>query len=116
MAELTVKRISSSGFADIEAELVAADTDGDSVKSAGGLIYVVQNGGVSSETITFSKPNDTIDCEGYGELSLSNKVLVVAAGDIGMISIPAKWAQNGMVGWKYSSGTSISVGVFVSNA
>lgn len=112
MAELTVQQVSKSGVADVETALAAADATGDSVRQAEGLLLVVNNGDASSHTITVSAPKSTQNCGNLGALPVSDISFVVAAGDIGFLTIPAGYGNGDFFQWSYDAVTSVSVGVF----
>lgn len=111
MAELTVLSIDESGIADLLASLVAANVAGDSVRQASGQFIIMDNADASSHTLTVAVPAAEVDCPGYGDVSLAARELIVAAGKYGIISIPPKYAVNGVVSWTYDDITSVKVGV-----
>ena len=112
MATLTPVRISAAGLADYTASLTAADVAGDTVPAANKLLIVLENGDASSHTLTVTKPADSVNCDGYGDLTLTDLTLVVAAGDTGFLTIPGKYASGGNFTWTYDAVTSLNIGVF----
>lgn len=112
MATLTVQNVSKAGLADLSGALAAADAAGDQVAAAGGLLLVVENGDASSHTVTVARPSATANVGGYGDLAVADLTLTVAAGDIGFLTIPSKYADGSNFAWTYDAVTSLGVGVF----
>lgn len=113
MAELTVSAISKSGIVDYTASLSAADAAGDSVRSAGGIFIVLENGDASSHTLTVTRPSATAICDDLGSLAVEDITFTVGAGDTGFLSIPLGYsAAGGNFSWSYDAVTSVNVGVF----
>lgn len=115
MAVLTPQRIDKAGVADLSAALSAADVAGDSVPSSAGLFVVMENGDVSPHTLTVAAPVATKDCGNLGALDVDPIVLTVAAGAIGVLALPAGYANLGVFEWTYDDVTNVTVGVFVAN-
>lgn len=113
MAELTAQSVSKAGVTDLATALVSADVAGDSVTSASGLIVVMQNGDASPHTLTVARPAATTDVGNLGTLAVEDITLTVAAGDFGLVAIPAGYADQGVFSWTYDAVTSVSIGVFV---
>jgi hypothetical protein len=114
MAELTPKQIDETGFADLATTIsTAAAAGGDQVRYSSGMFIAVNNGDASSHTLTVAAPVSTVGVQGYGDLPLSDITLVVAAGDIGVVRVPAKYQQNGFVNWTYDAVTSVTVDVLI---
>lgn len=116
MALLTVQQVSKSGVANLSGALSAADAAGDQVSSASGLLLIVENGDASSHTLTVARPSPTKNTQDLGELAVSDLTLVVAAGEIGMITIPSGYRSGSDFSWTYDAVTSVTVGVFALNS
>jgi hypothetical protein len=112
MALQTVTSIRKAGIVDLDAELTAADVAGDSVNSSSGIFVVLKNDDASPHTLTVTASVASVDCGNYGDVPLDDVTLVVAAGDIGFVSIPSGYSQNGLDSWTYDAVTSVSIGVF----
>lgn len=111
MATLTVQSITKAGLADLSGALTAADAAGDQVVASSGLLLVVENGDASSHTVTVARPSATTNVGGYGDLAVENLTLTVGAGDIGLLTIPAKYADGSNFVWTYDDVTGVAVGV-----
>ena len=116
MALLTPQRISKVGITNISSALVAADTAGDSVISASGLVIVMENADSGSHTLTVAAPVATKDCGNLGALAVAPVTLAVAAGGIGAVTIPAGYSSQSLFEWTYDAVTDVTIGVFVANA
>jgi len=113
MTLLTVTRVSKAGVADVIGGLVAADVAGDSVGSSSGITILMNNADASPHTLTVSAPVATTNCTGYGSLPVADITLVVAAGDLGAVTIPLNYIDgSGNFAWTYDAVTSVTVGVF----
>ena len=113
MALLDVQRVSKAGIADFSGALSAADAAGDSVKAASNLLIVVENGDASSHTVTITAPTNTSNDVNYGALPVSDIVLTVGAGDIGVVAIPLGYGNGANeFAWTYDAVTSVTAGVF----
>lgn len=112
MAILTVTNVSKAGLADVSGALTAADAAGDQVPRAGGLLIAFENGDTSAHTVTVTRPVPTTPVAGYGDLPVADLTLTIAAGDIGFLAIPTKYADGANFSWTYDAVTSLSVGVF----
>jgi hypothetical protein len=113
MAVLTVTPIQKAGIADVIAGLTAADVAGDSVQSSSGIFIAVNNGDASPHTLTIAAPVATTDCGAYGALAVADITLVVAAGDVGFVSVPLAYTDSGnSFSWTYDAVTAVTVGVF----
>jgi len=112
MALLTVQEISKAGVADLSTALTAAASGGDSVVASSGIVIVVENADASPHTLTLTKPAASAECGSLGELVVADITLVVAAADIGMVTIPLGYAASGNFTWTYDAVTSVTVGVF----
>jgi hypothetical protein len=113
MAELTVQRVSKAGIADMAGALEAAAALGDSVDNASGLLVVMGNGDASPHTLTVAAPTATTDCGNFGSLPVADLTLVVAAGDIGFLTIPPGYRDSdNLFSWTYDGVTDVTIGVF----
>lgn len=113
MAELTVQSIAKAGIPDVDTALAAADVAGDSVNRAAGLLIVMNNADGSPHTLTVAAPSANANCGNLGQLDVDPITLVVAAGDIGFLNIPAGYvAASGDYEWTYDAITSVTIGVF----
>lgn len=112
MATLTPTRISAAGLADFTASLSAADVLGDQVSAANRLLVVMENGDAGSHTLTIAKPAASVNCSGYGDLTVDDLTLTVASGNVGFLTIPGKYADGANFEWTYDDVTSVNIGVF----
>lgn len=113
MAILTVTPVTKAGIADLATALAAADVAGDSVGSSSGLLIVMDNADSGSHTLTVTAPVANTDCGNFGSLPVSDLTLVVAAADIGFLTIPAGYANGSNdFAWTYDAVTSVTIGVF----
>jgi len=113
MATLTVNSIQKSGIADLDAVLVAAAALGDDYPASSGTFVVMKNADVSPHTLTVAAPSSTTDSDNLGELAVEDITLIVAAADVGFVSIPAGYVDgSGNYAWTYDAETSVTVGVF----
>lgn len=113
MATLTVQRVSKAGIADVAGALAAAAALGDEVDSASGLLVVMANGDASPHTLTVAAPVANTACGNFGSLPVADLTLVVAAGDIGFLTIPPGYRDSdGNYAWTYDDVTDVTVGVF----
>ena len=113
MAQLTVTPISKSGGPDLAAALSnTADSGGDQVPYASGLLIAVNNGDVSAKVVTVSAPVPSVNCGNYGDLALPDLTINIAAGETIPFSIPDGYAVNGNLSWTYDAVTSVTVEVF----
>ncbi len=113
MAKLTVNSIQKAGIADLDAVLVAADVAGDSVDQSSGIFIAMKNADAAPHTLTVAKPAASADCGNLGALTVDDITLVVAAADIGFVSIPQGYVDSGGdFSWTYDAITSVTVGVF----
>ena len=114
MAELTVQAISPSSI-DPLANLTAADAAGNTVKVAGNLIFVVDNQDAGARTVTISAPVSSTNCSPYGQVTISDIVVAVPAGEAKYFTLPSGFASDGVFELAYDAVTSTSVGVFVAS-
>lgn len=113
MAELTVQQIAKAGVLDQSGALASADVAGDSVKAASGLLIVMENADSGPHTLTVARPSATKNTNDLGDLAVADIALVVAAGDTGLLNIPAGYADaSNDFSWTYDAITSVSIGVF----
>ena len=113
MALLTVTPITKAGGPDLVSTLAnSASAGGDQVPYASGLLIVVNNEDASSHTATISAPTSTVDCGDFGDVALTDIALVVAAGEVKPVSVPAGYAAGGLISITYDAVTSVSVEVF----
>lgn len=113
MSTLTVNSVSKAGVANMAAALVAADVAGDDVKSSNGLLIVMQNADASPHTLTIAAPVASANCGNYGSLDVDPIAFVVAAGEIGFLTIPNGYVDSDQnFAWTYDDVTSVTIGVF----
>lgn len=110
MAKLTVQNVTPAGLA-LSASLAAAAALGDSVDSSSGLVLVVENADAGSHTVTLTAPVATAQAGNYGQQTVADIAVAVAAGTTQLITIPAGFAELGVFSWTYDSETGVSVGV-----
>lgn len=112
MAVLTRADVTKAGRADLDALLVAAASGGDQVANDDNTLIIVKNGGGSSVTVTVTAQKSEVTVPGFGTFTVSDISLVVAAGDIGLITAPKAAYNNadGKVAIGYSGVTSVTVG------
>ena len=115
MALLNVQAISKAGLASISGALAAADAAGDSVKSANGLVLIVENTDTSAHTVTVARPFATTRANNLGELAVTDITLTVPASGMGAVTIPSGFDANGDFSWTYDAVTGVNVGVFSLN-
>lgn len=112
MATLSVQTLAVTGLA---ASLASAAAGGDKFTNPSDerTFLRVANGGGSSINVTISKQNSAVAVPGYGQVSLSDEVVAVAAGatkDIGPFPAAKFNDANGQVNVAYSAVTSVTVG------
>ena len=113
MATLTPQQISKAGILDLNGALAAADVAGDAVRAAGGLLIVMENLDVAPHTLTIAAPAATANCGNLGDLAVAAIALVVAAGDTGLLHVPAGYVDSSNnFTWTYDAVTTVSIGVF----
>ena len=112
MAELTVRSVTKAGINDLSTALASADAVGDSVKQAQELLIVMENADSGAHTLTVAAPIATTECGNFGELPVADLTLVVAAADIGILTIPAGYGDGVDFSWTYDDVTSVKIGVF----
>lgn len=111
MAELTVTQIDQDGL-DVEADAVAADVAGDSVRAANGLMITVVNGDGSPHTATVAKPQATVECPPFGDLDIDDIAITIPAGEARSFVIPSGFKNtSGFFAWTYDAVTSVTVNV-----
>ncbi len=113
MAVLTVNSIQKAGIADLDAVLQAADVAGDNYPGSSGTFIAMKNDDGSPHTLTIAAPAATANCGNLGELPVADITLVVAAADIGFVSVPAGYTDaSGNYSWTYDAVTSVTIGAF----
>lgn len=113
MALQTINRISKAGIADSASVYVAAESGGDSVIASGGLLIEMSNGDGSPHTLTVAAPSASANCGNLGALDVDPLTLVVAAGDVGKLVIPAGYANSSaQFDWTYDAVTSVNIAVY----
>jgi len=113
MADLAVQQISKAGIADLSGALAAAEVGGDAVRASSGLLIVVENADASPHTATIARPQATVNTGAFGDADLEDITLVVAAGDIGGVTVPAGYKDaNNDFAITYDDVTDVTVGVF----
>lgn len=111
MATLTVQNISLSGLAFTTASAAAAGDVFKNLNDERTFLYV-SNGSGSSIDVTITAQGTTVSKEGFGDVTVSNTVVSVAAGAAEMIGpFPSARFNNssGNVAVGYSSNTSVTV-------
>lgn len=113
MSTLTPVSISKAGLADLDASLAAADSGGDKYANASGLFILMKNADSGSHTLTVAAPFASAESGNLGALDVDPITLVVADADIGLLAVPAGYADaNGDIAWTYDAVTSVTIGVF----
>lgn len=111
MATITVNNSSLSGLI-INDQLTAAAGGGDVFANDGKTYFVVNNGSGASINVTFTAQNTSVSKSGYGNVSITDTVVAVDAGDETIIGpFPTARFNNtsGQVSVSYSSATSVTV-------
>lgn len=111
MAVLSVQNIVEAG---LETALTAAAGGGDSFANPTDerTFFYIANGAGSDITVTFNAVPTSAAIPGYGDLAISDRAVVVTAGERRMIGpFPAAKFNNssGAVDVSYSSATSVTV-------
>lgn len=111
MAALSVQTIVESG---LEFTTASAAGGGDTFANPSDerTFFYINNGAGSDMTVTFNAQPTALGVPGYGELAISDRAVVVTAGEARMIGpFPAAKFNNssGAVEVSYSSATSVTV-------
>lgn len=107
MAALTTHVVPLTGL-QLDAQLVAATSGGDTAQTGAACFLVVKNGDSSSHTVTLATPG-TID----GDLTISDRAVTVAAAKMQLIPLTDRYRDpaTGRAAITYDGVTSVSVGV-----
>jgi hypothetical protein len=108
MASLTTTRVSvATGTLDLDANLTAAASGGDSAEVGTGKFLVIKNGDASAKTVTIVTPGTK------SGLAIADGTYVVAAGDYCFVPLANVFrGSDGRAAITYSAVTSVSVGAF----
>ncbi|MFI0718921.1 hypothetical protein [Streptomyces sp. NPDC021224] len=107
MAALTTHVVPLQGL-QLDAQMVAATSGGDTCQTGVGVFLAVKNGDASSHSVTLATPQ-TID----GDLAVSDRTVSVAAGKTELIPITDRYRDpaTGRAAITYDGVTSVSVAV-----
>jgi len=107
MAELTVETISRSG---LNPSLVAADSGGDTAQQDGDAVFLyVNNADSAGKQVTVTAKNTAKQVPGWGELSASDAVASVPAGEFRLIGPFPRAPYTGTLEISYDDVTSVTV-------
>lgn len=108
MAILTVQKASGG----ISPTFTAAAAAGDKFTTGPRRALLVQNNDASGKTVTIPKSISSAEFSEYGELTISDISVAVAAGDLAVIPIPrVPYSTGGQVTVNYDAVTSVTVAV-----
>lgn len=111
MATLTTRVVPHAGLVvDRTTDYASASGGGDACATGSGVVLHVINGDAASKTVTLNVPTATkID----GDLSISNRAVVIAAGKDALIPVGDLFADptTGLASITYSAVTSVKVAV-----
>src|SRR5690349_12331002 len=107
MAALATSTVPLTGL-QLDAQLVAATSGGDTCATGAGVLLVVKNGDASSHTVTLATPG-TVD----GDLAVADRTITVAAGKTELIPVTSRYRDpsSGRAAITYDGVTSVTVGV-----
>lgn len=107
MAALATNTVPLTGL-QLDAQLVAATSGGDTCVTGAGVLLVVKNADASPHTVTLVTPG-TVD----GDLAVADRAITVAAGKTELIPVTARYRNpgTGRAAITYDAVTSVSVGV-----
>lgn len=111
MADLTVQNGGLSGLV-LDTVDTAAAAGGDTFTNTGNTLFYVNNGGGTSVTVTFTAQSTNVSKAGYGNVSIADTTVSVAAGATTLIgTFPTARFNNssGKVAVSYSGVTSVTV-------
>lgn len=108
MAELTVQDIDRSG---LDVSLTAAEAGGDTFTQAAPDVFLyVDNGDASSKQVTVTAENSSKEVPNWGELSASDAVVSIPAGEFRLIGPFPLGPYTGTPAITYDDVTSVTVG------
>ena len=112
MAEVTVQAITKAGLANLVGALQSAEAAGDSVVQSQDLLIVMNNTDSVPHTLTVAAPVASANCGDLGSLPVGPIPLIVANGNIGLLTIPSGYGDGVNFSWTYDDETGVEIGVF----